>query len=343
MKMKTYKLAYPSYYVTEADTFDGLWSRAMGKVMMDGMVTRPRGMEVKEVLAHTLVLENPKNRYIFNPERKMSPFYMVGELLWYLSGKNDLDFISYYGKAWNDLSDDGKTLNSAYGYRIFTPSHKKIGFNQWDHVKKQLMMDRHTRQAIIHLHTPNDQSTKDEVCTLCLQFFIRNDRLDLHVTMRSNDAVWGTTYDIYAFTTLQETMAMEMGVELGKYYHTAGSLHIYEKNYEMVDRALKLDEIVVDCDEICVPEDFRSEVPILLVTEDLFRNGTAPRGPWDMYQFLSKYSRNLYYMLALYHCIKKKDPERFLKEYEKFKDDMYLAYNELLKHYVENKTLEVNG
>jgi len=329
-------------HVTISDTFEGLWVRAMDKVMKNGMITYPRGMEVKEVLAHTLVLENPKNRYIFSKERKMSPFYMIGELLWYLSGKNHLDFISYYGKAWSDLSDDGKTLNSAYGYRIFTPNHKKIGFSQWDHVKKQLTMDRYTRQAIIHLHTPNDKPTKDEVCTLCLQFFIRNDKLDLHVTMRSNDAVWGTTYDIYAFTTLQEMMAQEMEVGLGKYYHTAGSLHIYEKNYDMVTRAIEKEEVRVDCEEIEISPEFKSEIPLLLIIEELFRCGPVD-GSWDMYKYLSKYSRNVYYVLALYYCIKKKDPERFLKEYDKYKDDLYLAYNELLKSYVENKTLEVNG
>lgn len=50
--------------------------------------------------------------------------------------------------------------------------------------------------------------------------------------MRSNDAFKGLPHDVFAFTMLQEIMAMKLGVELGAYHHSVGSLHLYdtEKN-----------------------------------------------------------------------------------------------------------------
>ena len=58
--------------------------------------------------------------------RNVSLNYMAAELLWYLSGRNDVEFISRYASLWKRISDDGKTNNSAYGYIL----KKKHGFDQ---------------------------------------------------------------------------------------------------------------------------------------------------------------------------------------------------------------------
>jgi hypothetical protein len=61
--------------------------------------------------------------------------------------------------------------------------------------------------------------------------------------MRSADAVWGLTYDLFSFTLLQEMMLNELrssgmdDLELGEYIHTAGSLHIYERHFGMAEAA----------------------------------------------------------------------------------------------------------
>lgn len=194
----------------------------------------PRGLKIKEILNCSIEITDPRNRLIQTPERKMNLSYAVGELLWYLSGRNDLATMQYYSRRMESFSDDGLTLNSAYGYRIFG-NHQKIGFDQWENVKSILTRDKDSRQAIIHLHTPNDKPTRDEVCTLSLQFLIREDKLNMITNMRANDIVFGFTYDVFAFTMLQEIMANELGIEVGSYYHNAGSMHIYERDYKLLD------------------------------------------------------------------------------------------------------------
>ncbi len=44
---------------------------------------------------------------------------MIAELLWILRGSNSVSEISHYNKNWANFSDDGVTLNGAYGRRIF--------------------------------------------------------------------------------------------------------------------------------------------------------------------------------------------------------------------------------
>jgi thymidylate synthase len=63
-----------------------------------------------------------------------------------------------------------------------------------------------------------------------MQFILRRGLLDAIVVMRSNDVIWGLPYDMFLFTFLQEMMAVELGVDVGRYHHFAASLHLYEKH-----------------------------------------------------------------------------------------------------------------
>jgi hypothetical protein len=53
--------------------------------------------------------------------------------------------------------------------------------------------------------------------------------------MRSNDAWYGLSYDVFMFTTLQRTIADVLGIEAGPYTHHAYSLHVYERDLSAID------------------------------------------------------------------------------------------------------------
>ena len=202
-------------------------------------VSSPRGMKVKEKLGVQFRIKNPRDRLPYIEARNFSLSYFVAETLWYMSGSNSTEWISRYASFWKDISDDGKTANSAYGARIFK-LHPRIadgGLNQWEYVKGELKRDPDSRRAVIHIRTPDDSlhAVKDVPCTLALQFFIREGKLHLHVNMRSSDIILGIAYDVPAFTTMQEILANELSVELGEYVHTSNSLHCYERDFEMLD------------------------------------------------------------------------------------------------------------
>lgn len=194
--------------------------------------SRPRGMKIKECLGVSFSIENPRDRITNNHIRQMSLSFAFGEFLWYLRGSDKLDIIEYYSKMYPKFSDDKVTVNGAYGARIFRGE-----LSQWDQVKKLLMRDPDSRQAIISIYEPRDLflSSLDIPCTCVLQYFIRNGHLNCITYMRSNDIYLGMPYDIFSFTMLQEMLAVELNVELGSYTHMVGSLHIYEKNFNVFD------------------------------------------------------------------------------------------------------------
>ena len=177
-----------------------------------------------EILNAVTVIEDPTRNIVQSDIRKLNLRYMIGEMLWYLSANNNLSEIQKYTKAWDRMSEDGITVNSNYGHKI----HKFYGFDQWEFIRDMLQKDPNSRQAVIHIKDPGTHP-KDTPCTVCLQFFIRDNKLHLTTYMRSNDVWMGFPYDVFTFTCYQIRMAMELGVDIGEYTHIAGSLHLYER------------------------------------------------------------------------------------------------------------------
>lgn len=62
--------------------------------------------------------------------------------------------------------------------------------------------------------------------------------------MRSNDVVKGTTYDIPSFILFQRLMLLRLrevypDLEMGRYTHFDSSLHLYESDFELVQKRLE--------------------------------------------------------------------------------------------------------
>jgi len=212
-------------------------------IWYNGIEVSPRGKKVKEILGYKVVCD-PKDNIITLPGLKTNTNYASKELEWYESGTNKIDFDPLINKIWLKFSDDGKTVNSAYGYYIFNKDYatsQGLKDSQWNLVKEKLKSDNDSRQAIINInntHHKSNYETKDFPCTIYCQVFIRNNKLYWITNMRSNDIYYGFRNDLYTFTELQKRLAKELGIECGEYIHIAGSMHLYESEFEKVKEYL---------------------------------------------------------------------------------------------------------
>ena len=169
---------------------------------------------------------NPSDNVITNKERKWNIEYARAEWQWYLTGDRNITKLGkIYGKIppiWIKMADDEGNVNSNYG-------HQWQRKRQLDAVVRKLKMDKDTRQACISIYDGKEmyKYDNDTPCTYAVQFTIVNNKLDMCVTMRSNDLWYGFCNDQYQFSMLQQLVASRLDIPVGVYYHFAHNMHLY--------------------------------------------------------------------------------------------------------------------
>ena len=181
----------------------------------------------KAMFNQGFIIERPWKRNIENEARGFNLEYAEAEWQWYLSGDRSTaklgDIYGKIPKIWQDMSDGNGNVNSNYGYQW------ERGY-QLDKVVAQLKADPYTRQAAISIYDGKEISKYkyDTPCTYAVQFTVVDDKLNMCVTMRSNDLWFGFCNDQYQFSKLQEMVSKRTGYDMGTYYHFAHNLHIYD-------------------------------------------------------------------------------------------------------------------
>lgn len=207
-----------------------------------GQYVNSNGSSQTELLFRSMCITDPTKLSISIPARKFNPNYSLMEFLWYLSGNKKTNNIGKCANIWLKIKDDQEEVESNYGTYI-------LG-KQWDWAINELIADNDSRRATIVIHQPYHKTLnpKDLPCTQYIQFFIRDNKLHMGVNMRSNDIIFGFCNDIYTFSLFQQLMLNDLNevlstcgreLELGSYYHHAGSLHLYDTHYGMRDQILK--------------------------------------------------------------------------------------------------------
>lgn len=239
----------------------------------------------------TICFRNPRNRVLFNRERDANPFFHLYEAFWMLAGRNDVDSLKYYASKIGDYSDDGKTFNGAYGYRwrnakgatkfgLDTEQEYPVLTDQLKIIIKRLKEKPDDRRCVLQMWNVEDDLLKigtslDVCCNVSVFFSIRREfegmaagpnhptlspgtslekrYLDMTVTNRSNDMIWGLLgANVVHFSYLLEYMAEQIGVQVGHQYHFTNNLHVYTDTNSgwKPEQWLKVGEIVYYRDTI---------------------------------------------------------------------------------------------
>ena len=171
-------------------------------------------------------ITDPLDNKIINRERNWKQEYAEAEWQWYLSGNRNISELGkLYGKTpeiWKRMADDKGNVNSNYGWQWQRNA-------QLDMVIETLKQKPETRQATISIYDGKEITdyAHDTPCTYAVQFTIVHGRLDMCVTMRSNDLWYGFCNDQYCFSKLQKMVSNEINIEPGIYYHFAHNMHLY--------------------------------------------------------------------------------------------------------------------
>ncbi len=256
-------------------------ARSAIKLILDeGAEVSPRGIKTREVPGLSITIDRPNERWFQSPIRGFSPAFAIAETIWILMGSND-DWVYQYNPALRKFHDpDAKA--GVYGPRL----------RRWPNAGDQLATlvetlraDPDTRRAVLQIFNPSEDTarSKDIPCTLSHRFLIRDKKLLMFTTMRSQDAWLGLPYDLFFASVLQELVAGWLNIEVGARQHHADSFHIYEDSLEQA-RAFSLEspsESRSNLESISVPFDQLGTVmkntvddePTGFVAWDQFRSG----------------------------------------------------------------------
>jgi len=185
------------------------------------------GIVMKSKTPVSTVYHFPQERLSFWEGRDINTAFLLYEALWMIAGRNTLAPLTRYVKNFGQYSDDGVTLNGAYGHRW------RHHFNQ-DQIHTiigMLKADPTTRRAVLQMWDANEDlgsSSKDLPCNMIVTFQVSNNALNMVVFCRSNDILWGAYFaNAFHFSFLLEYMAMCIGKDIGTYTQISVNWHGY--------------------------------------------------------------------------------------------------------------------
>jgi thymidylate synthase len=248
----------------------------------------------REIRGATLELTNPRAR-LSRSETRGRLFSCLAEFCWYLSGSDRVEPIQFYLSHYREAAESDGAVHGAYGPRLLSFD----GIDQIRYVIDTLSRKPDSRQAVIQIFDHEDvrQHYEHVPCTCMLQYFVRSSALDAVTFMRSNDAYLGLPHDIFSFTLLQEVIARSLGIEVGRYVHMVGSLHLYERHVESAQSFLAEGWQSNAAMPAMPVGDPWGSLSRLIDTEKALREGTDPdQVEWDE----SPYWQDLAMLLAMF-------------------------------------------
>ena len=214
----------------------------IGELNDEAFTMDKTGQKTIELIGANFMADEP---VIFG---KVNETYVDAEIAWY--EKQSTNIHDIYGRgdrqppphAWQYSANEHGEINSNYGYLIYSPKFYK----QYDQVLDELLKNPDSRRGTMIYNRPsiwkeyNENDKNDFICTNAVSYYIRDNRLDCVVQMRSNDVVYGYKNDYawqqYVLHKLASDISFSRDeeIESGYIHWQVQNLHVYERHFALV-------------------------------------------------------------------------------------------------------------
>jgi thymidylate synthase len=165
---------------------------------------------------------------------------IVHELLWFLAGDTNVDYLRRHGVSiWNEWADANGELGPVYGkqWRSFGAGAESVDQIRWliDEIKR----NPDSRRLVVSAWNPVDLPKMALApCHALFQFYVANGRLSCQLYQRSADVFLGVPFNIASYALLTHLVAHVCGLEAGDFVHSFGDAHLYVNHLEQADLQL---------------------------------------------------------------------------------------------------------
>ena len=189
------------------------------------------GVKTIEVVGAQFIADEPAIFGVVNED------YVNRELEWYKTmSLNIWDMPGGPPAIWKQVASKEGWINSNYGWCVWHDGN----YSQYSRCLEELKKNPNSRRGIMIYTRPemqfeyNSLGMSDFMCTNTVQYLVRNGELYAIVNMRSNDVVFGYKNDRHWQDYIHKSLSADLGVEVGPMIWNVGSLHVYERHFDLV-------------------------------------------------------------------------------------------------------------
>ena len=176
---------------------------------------------------------------------------IIYELLWFLNGDTNIDYLQQHGvRIWNEWADEKGDLGPVYGHQWRNWNNEDI--DQIKEVVETLKKNPNSRRMLVTAWNPSvlpdtSKSFAENVangkaalppCHAFFQFYVADGKLSCQLYQRSADIFLGVPFNIASYALFTMMIAQVCGYQPGDFIHTFGDAHIYNNHLEQVNLQL---------------------------------------------------------------------------------------------------------
>lgn len=205
---------------------------------------------VKSVFHHTFKFTPTDIPLLFS--KKVFVRQAIEELIWIWQKRSNVvqelkDKNVHIWDAWE--SEDG-TIQRAYGYQL-AQEVGHTGRNQVDNLIYNLKNNPESRRHIVTLW--NVEDIDDMALTPCVyqtQWVVIGGKLNLEVTVRSNDICLGNPFNCIQYNVLHKLIANEVGLPIGDMMFTMVVPHLYDRHIHTIKEQMSRFDLLNSVDPV---------------------------------------------------------------------------------------------
>jgi thymidylate synthase len=155
---------------------------------------------------------------------------VIHELLWFLQGSTNVDYLRRHGVTiWDEWADAHGELGPVYGAQWRSwPAPDGRHLDQVAEVLQQIRSNPDSRRLIVSAwNVAEIPKMALAPCHAFFQFYVCDGRLSCQLYQRSADIFLGVPFNIASYALLTMMVAQVTGLRPGDFVHTLGDAHLY--------------------------------------------------------------------------------------------------------------------
>lgn len=165
--------------------------------------------------------------------KKLHTRSIIYELLWFLSGDTNIQYLKEHGvRIWDEWADPSGDLGPVYGrqWRAWRTAEGDT-IDQISNVVHQIKTNPNSRRLIVNAWNVGElKKMALEPCHVLFQFYVGNGKLSCQLYQRSADVFLGLPFNIASYSLLTHMVAQQCDLEVGDLQLVTGDTHLYENH-----------------------------------------------------------------------------------------------------------------